>query len=364
MIRFSFSSRLKTLLESNPLLLRDLRLLKRRAWRTRFFGLVVLLGLAQAAAMLIIRLSPNDLKSSWGVASDEFSLMVLLSYFLGIHGILHGLLGFWAFSQARAVRSQLDELLVTPLSHKFIFGWLWLRSLILGVAILLAIYFPLYIEYDFLYESNLQGDGAQDPSSTISSAMEAPIYYPISTGISNLLILGLLALPWIQRRWLRFTIISFSIAAVIWTALTFYPFNWMEQVSQWLLPPAASYRNPDFGVITALTPIPTHANWHPLITVSYLFFTAAFYCGLGIRAGLSSPTKSTSRIVQIILLGPLIEFAFFHLAAWPDVSEAYSPLMALALMLDLYTSTAGALWLGLKWNLFIAMSRREILSYD
>lgn len=358
-------SRLIPLIESNPLLLRDLRAIRRQGWRTRFFSLIVLLFLMQVLAMWILRTQPPPTQPTsnppWSISGGplgEDNFVLLCSYFLGIHAILHGLIAFWAFARARAVCSQMDELIVTPMPPSAIFWWIWRRSLILGVSILLAIYFPLYIAFDFLY--------AFDAREVLSekARVYSPLYHNATALVSDAIIILFFVLPWISSRTIRGIVCFLAALAFAWTVFTFnIPVAWsglqhnLLQIKDIV---AEEYFADDYAIV----PGPNLTRWHPMLTLTYMLVSAAYYCGLGVVAGLRRSPNAATGIRLILLLGPLMEFAFYQVIALREAPDSYTPFLLLYYMLTLYASTAGTLWLAFKWNLLIAMSRREILSYD
>ena len=156
-----------------------------------------------------------------------------------------------------------------------------------------------------------------------------------------ILAIALLLMPWIKGKRIR---------VVLWTAavLILYPYPLMGAIGNW---PESSLNWIVHG---------THAHFHPLVTIPYFVMSVAWSAALGVAVGLHTKLDPVRAIVLLLLFGAGAEWGVQHLVFFSNWSDLYAEWMFLYVLLMFYSFSTGALWMGIKWNLLIHLSRKPI----
>lgn len=263
----------------------------------------------------------------------------------------------WRSMREPDMLQHVEALRLTPIPDSAILRSLWLRCLLRGGVPLLVFYFPLWIVYDWLYADPMYGGGGSDISRVNRIIITAWEF------LADLAIVGLVALPFVRRRFARRILMAAGIlflfvlprATDLITARLLPYFNLypiLEINGQ-------EWHFPEFAYTS-------HARLHPIITLSYFFVTAAFSAALGVHCGLRYRSGDRA-VVGMILCGLIMEVAAWHIAAghtsFTSVGEIWGGLedfQFLLHMLNFYSLSFGALWMCIKWNLVFLLLRKPI----
>ncbi|MBI3737001.1 hypothetical protein HY256_10870 [Candidatus Sumerlaeota bacterium] len=337
----------------NILIQRDWRAVKADWLRRPFVWLVLLIGAVQFFVCLnweaILGSSPRD--------PDD-----LIWYFTAFHLFIHFVVPLGALRLVREprLRGKLDELRPTPIPQNHIFWWLWMKVFVPAIVVLLVLYFPLYIPFPWLHLVSISL--FDDPEPKLYSGYW-PVCFPIALMMEGAGV-GLFFLPWIKRksdRWLLWLIAILLLGC--WAMFSLHAESWVRSaIAAWL-----GDGVDDAEVFWLLQPLHTHI--HPLITLSYFMISIGWGAALGIYLGLSPSRSSAQSLWLLLLFGPLSEWGVYHLFALeyafggsgdPGPWGLYNILGANYLMLIFYMLGTGSLWMGIKWNLMIWLSRKRI----
>lgn len=320
--RRSFSHPSFPLFPNNILIQRGWKSLN-ASWRhSPLVWAILILGAAQTLFWL---LAESILGRPLEQAVDE---PIFFYYFLGFHLFIHCFVPIYAFNLVRrpATRSKVDAALVTPMPHRDIFWWLWIRSFAPWIVLVLIFYFAMWRPFPWLYAFGNGGEYWDADGWRVKVVSELGC---------TALIIGFFALPWIKSRPIRrfVLVLSFSILFVLSIAL-FGKFDF----------PLAAFT----------------IHFHPLVTIPYFIFSIAWGAALGVFVALNFSGDINKAAILIIVMGPLAEWLVLNVFYLPKLDELYDGWWGLVAMLQFYMVSAGAFWMGLKWNLLIAMSRRRI----
>jgi hypothetical protein len=121
---------------------------------------------------------------------------------------------------------------------------------------------------------------------------------------------------------------------------------------------AEGARLDDHGVPFFSTP----ARFHPCVTIAYFLISMAWNAALGIRYGVYKSANPAKARLCAFLFGPLAEILVLLGFFWGEyfVYLFFIWWWGQWLMLLFYSTAGGLLWMGLKWNLLIAISRSKL----
>ena len=236
---------------------------------------------------------------------------ILYYYFNGFHIYLHVLLPMILFLQINStkLKHQLETYRTLPITNHQIFLWLFTKYFIIGLLPLLLIYFPLYINYSWLYDWEDQ----------ITDKFN--ILY-------DLVFLFLLFLPWIRiGRW----IILIWIPAILFMVLPIYLGYRVEELT-------------GYGSIL-----------HPLVTLKYFVISTIWVTAITIYFG-TNQTRNNALNFLLVLMCTLVAEFIMNLIFFPEIRSLYT-LEYLIGMFFFYVCSVGYFWIALKWNLFIYLLR-------
>lgn len=292
-------------------------------WRHRRLAWAILsLGFAQALFWL---LAESLLGRRLERAVDE---PIFYYYFLGFHFFIHLFVPIYAFNLVRrpATRSKIDAALVTPLPHRDLFWWLWIRSFAPWIALVCLFYIAMWWPFPWLYAFGSAGEYWEGDDWGVRLGPELAC---------NALIVAFFVLPWITSRLIRRSVLVLSTSFLFALSTVLF---WISE-----------------SLLTAST-----AHFHPLVTIPYFVFSLAWGAALGVYVGLNFARDINKAAILIVVMGPLAEWLVLNVFYLTRLDELYDGMSALVVMLQFYMLSAGAYWMGLKWNLLIAMSRRKI----
>lgn len=350
--------------EGNILLRSDLARLRRGWMRNRRFWVWLALAVANFAFCF-----HHDLLFGGDIVVSglEGGLGAgLYLYFTCFHLVLFFTIPFDALRKTRAARGEVDNLLATPVPHFDIFWALWARASAPGLALILAFYLPLLFPFRWLMEPL----AANDPSNGAGGWIDGKSFAILREAAFDAAAIALFALPWIKPRLLRAGVI---VAAAVLLALM--PLLGLTDLignsAGWLAKglfggsDSVTIMQGEVQIEHSLGPAfgcyLSNARWHPLVTLPYFLITAAWSAGAAVWLGLKRRMALGRGLFWLLLLAPGAEIAAMLLAfGLVNPLEFFADWSFLWFMLSFYMTGLGALWLGLKWNLLLALSRRRI----
>ncbi len=316
-------------LTKNLLVRRDARRL-RRTWHRRWW----VWGLATLGTVQLVFCWKIEIFLGRSVKQDHDK--ILYYYFTGFHIYLQILLPLFAIVLTRSFASQdrLEKYLVTPIPPVHILWHLWLRVFLLGLVVILILYFPLWIPSPWLYAG---------------WPLDEPEFHWAEV-VADILIISLFLLPWIRSR---------NVSRVIWT---------LSFAGLFVFPYVLIHFEKSLKEVFADMPLDgelfepygftaSYARWHPLITLSYFVTSSAWSAGVGVALALRLRKGLGPAFLVAMLLVPLAEWGVYHLVLLDDSEDLYDDSMFLYFMLSFYMLTFGAFWMALKWRLLMSLSR-------
>lgn len=345
-------SLLTNLLASNPLLLRDYRIFRNGLIRNPFAWAIVILSSVQILITFNLD-AAFGADRSWDRITEYYAWPTIF--------LLQIVTPLWAFTATRRhIKSgELPELLATRLPAQSPFWWLWCRVWIPTTIIALMLCLPLTRLLAEVGDMPSQWTWFQRHMTTKAT------YYFISEIFSNLAIAAIFIAPFTKSRSLRaflFLFVGIIALASLYTAT--YAYSNLD-LRDFLVGRDRGYTSTErYGL--GMMPMPTFSYSFLGPTLLYVLVSAAFSSGLGTYLAHQKFHHPGKALYLLFLCGPLLENVMINpnfiqnfgilISRWTNYHHANT----LFPIYGYYMMTAGYLWLGVKWNILLAMSRREI----
>lgn len=333
----------------NILIRSDWRRLNREWIRKPLVHLTVFGALAFWIICSVAGSTHEKLNERW-VYYPFAAFHVLLQFFIPLRSL--------ALARSSLQSGRIEACLVTPIPHRHIFWWLWLRGFS-HVAIVLAFYFPLYWVSGWLYGAGNPIEWGAEEILKSRPPKWPPLQPPsLAEIMCDMLVIWLLDLPWIKGIGLRIFLWALAFAG-----LCFLPRGDSAFLYYRVGGPLSTWFGHRTGPITPdIIYTASYIHLHALVTLLYFFAAAGYGAAVGVFVGLRRGLGSMGAAALVLFLGPGLELLVYMLTITKprDLLGSIASFEILYTMLTFHIFSYGALWMGIKWNLLIYLSRRKI----